>query len=379
MSKRDYYEVLGVAKNASEDEIKKAFRDLAMKHHPDRNPGDEEAATKFKEAAEAFEVLSDAEKRQIYDRHGFQGLQGVPMPDFGDLGSIFGSLGDIFGGLFGGARARGPQHGAHLGMAIEIDLIEAYRGCKKTIKVPRHEHCGECSGSGAKPGTKRAKCRQCGGSGATAMRMGPFQMSTPCNACGGAGSVITDPCPKCRGRGLIKVTRTLEIAIPPGADTGNRLTVRGEGETGDVGAPRGNLIVEVHVRPHELFRRDGEHLICQVPITFSQAALGGEIEVPTLEGPLKHTLRAGVQSGDVVRIPGKGMPIYGAGRKGDLHVVVILETPKNLSKRQEELLRELAELDQKNVSPQRKSFFDKVRELFTGGDEIEKKGAQTKP
>ena len=372
MSKRDYYEVLGVSKDASEDELKKAFRSLAMKYHPDRNPGDEEASARFKEVAEAFEVLSDPDKRQIYDRHGFQGLQGVPMPDFGDIGSLFGGLGSLFGGLFG-QQSRGPQRGANLGMALEIDLIEAYRGCKKTIKVPRHEHCSECHGSGAKAGSKPAKCRQCGGSGAMAVRMGPFQMSQTCNACGGAGSVITDPCPKCRGRGVTKVTRTLEVTIPPGVDTGTRMNIRGEGEIGDQDAPRGNLIVEIHLKPHPLFRRGEDNLLTQVPITFSQAALGAEIEVPSLEGTFKHTIKAGVQSGDVVIVHGKGMPIYGAGRSGNLHVELIVETPRNLSKRQEELLRELAELDHKNVSAQRKSFFDKLRELFTGGDETEKK------
>ncbi len=368
MSKRDYYEVLGVTKTAAEVEIKTAYRTLAMKHHPDRNPGDDEAASKFKEAAEAYAVLSDSEKRQIYDRHGFEGLQGVPMPDFGDLGGLFGGLGDILGGLFGGGRSRGPQRGAHLGMALEIDLIEAYRGCKKTVKVPRHDYCTECSGTGARHGSKPSRCRQCGGAGTTAVRMGPFQMSTPCNACGGEGTVITDPCPTCRGRGLVKVTRTLEIAIPPGADTGSRMTVRGEGETGDAGAPRGNLIIEIHVREHSFFTRKEDDLICEVPITFSQAALGAVIEVPSLDGKFTHTIRAGVQSGDVLRVPGKGMPIHGAGRFGDMRVVVIVETPKNLSERQEQLLRELAELDHKNVSARRKSFFEKLRELFTGAD-----------
>jgi molecular chaperone DnaJ len=375
MSKRDYYEVLGVAKNASEDEIKKAYRSLAMKYHPDRNPGDDEAAHLFKEAAEAYAVLSDNEKRERYDQYGHEGLQGVQMPDFGDLGGLlrgFG-LGDILGGLFGGGRG-GAQQGNHLGIALEIDLLEAFKGCTRTVDLPRHELCTECRGSGAKPGTKRATCRQCRGQGATEVRMGPFQMRTGCNACGGQGTVITDPCPQCRGRGRTKVTRKVEISIPAGIDHGDRLQRRGEGEAGEAGAPAGDLICEILVRDHPMFRRKEHDLICQVPITFSQAALGAEIEVPSLDGTFTHTIPAGVQSRDVVTVAGKGMPIRGAGgRRGQLHVVVIVETPKNLSKRQEELLRELAELDHKNVSAQRKGFFDKVRELFTGPESEEKK------
>jgi molecular chaperone DnaJ len=369
MSKRDYYEVLGVAKNAAEEEIKKAYRGLAMKYHPDRNPGDDEAAHKFKEAAEAYAVLSDMEKRQIYDRYGHEGLSGVAMPDFGNIDSIFQGLGDIFGGLFGGGGRRGPHGGNHLLCRVQIELIEAFRGCKRSIDVPRHELCSECGGSGAKRGSKPARCRQCNGRGATEVRMGPFQMRTQCNACGGAGSVITDPCRQCRGRGLVKVTRTIELTIPPGIDNGERVTLRGEGEAGDPGGQPGNLICEIHVREHSMFQREGENLICPVPITVSQAALGAEIEVPSLDGPFTHAIRPGVQSGDVLRIASKGMPIRGSGgRRGDLRVVVIVETPKNLSKRQEELFRELAELDQKIVSPQRKSFFEKLRGLFSGAE-----------
>jgi molecular chaperone DnaJ len=369
MTKRDYYEVLGVAKGASEEEIKKAFRGMTMKYHPDRNPGDDEASHKFKEAAEAYQVLSDSEKREVYDRYGHEGLQRSGMPDMSDFMQF--DLGDLLGNLFGGGGGRGrrgPQGGNHLGLALEIDLVEAFRGCKKTIEVPRHEHCSECNGNGAKPGSKPSRCRQCNGQGQQAVRMGPFQMSTTCTACGGAGSVITDPCSACRGRGKVKVKRQLEISIPAGIDSGNRITIRGEGDIGDPGTQRGNFICEIHVREHPLFRREGEHLICQVPITFSQAALGAEIEVPALDGPLTHSIKAGVQHGDVVRIPGKGMPIYGAGRRGDLHVILQVETPKNLSKRQEELFRELAEIEHKNVSAQRKSFFEKLRELFTGTD-----------
>jgi molecular chaperone DnaJ len=371
MSKRDYYEVLVVAKNAPEEEIKKAYRDLVMKYHPDRNPGDEEAAVKFKEAAEAYAVLSDAEKRQVYDRYGHEGLRQAGMPDI-DLGSLFqnlGGLGDILGSFFGGGQ-RGPQGGNHLGFELEISLDEAYRGCKKTVDIPRNELCPECNGSGAKRGSKPAKCRQCGGRGATEVRMGPFQMRTPCNACGGEGMVITDPCARCRGRGRVRVTRKLELPIPAGIDHGQRITLRGEGEAGEPGGPSGHLICEVHVREHDTFRRKGDDLICQVPITFSQAALGApEVQVPSLDGPLTHAIPGGVQSGAKIRIAGKGMPILGAGgRRGDLHMIVVVDTPSNLSERQMELFRELAELDHKNVSPQRKSFFEKLRELFTGAE-----------
>ena len=369
MSKRDYYEVLGVDKKSSEEEIKKAYRGLAMRYHPDRNPGDDDAAVKFKEAAEAYAILSDAEKRQIYDRYGHEGLSGVAMPDFGNLDSIFQGLGDIFGGLFGGGR-RGPQGGNHLGVAVEIDLLEAFRGCTRTVEIPRHELCRDCGGSGAKPGSKPAKCRQCNGRGARDVRMGPFQMRTQCNACGGAGSVITDPCRHCRGRGRVRVTRKVEVAIPAGIDHGQRYTLRGEGEAGEPGAPTGDLIVEVHVREHDTFDRKGDELICKaVPVTFSQAALGAEIEIPSLDGPVPYRIQAGIQSNTAIRIAGKGMPIRGAGgRRGDLFAIIVVDTPSDLSERQKELFRELAELDHKNVSPQRKSFFEKLRGLFTGAE-----------
>ena len=358
MSKRDYYEVLSVAKSASEEEIKKAYRGLAMKFHPDRNPGDDDAAIHFKEAAEAYAVLSDSQKRQVYDQYGHEGLSRAGMPDMGNMDSIFKGFADIFGDIFGGGgRQRGPQSGDHLGVEIEIDLIEAYRGCKKSVDIPRHELCSECNGSGARKGSKPATCRQCRGAGVTTISQGFFRVQQTCRACGGAGAVITDPCSSCRGRGRIKVTRTVPLDIPAGIAHGMRMTVRGEGEAGDAGAPRGNLICQIAVRDHPMFRRDGDQLICQVPITFSQAALGADVEVPSLDGPLTHAIRAGVQSGDVFRVYGKGMPILGAGgRRGDLHVVVLVETPIILSPRQTELLRDLAVLVLKNVSPQRELF-----------------------
>lgn len=351
MSKRDYYEVLGVGKNASEEEIRKAFRGLAMKHHPDRNPGDEEAAERFKEAAEAFEVLNDEDKREIYDQYGHAGLQNAGMPDMRGFQGV--GLGDILsalaGSMFGGGR-RGPKR-------LEIDLLEAYRGCVRTVEHRHHEECRECDGSGANPGSKAPRCRQCNGHGVLAVD--PFgMMRVPCSNCQGRGVLISDPCNRCRGAGRIEVTSNIEVKIPPGVESGQ-------------GIRRGNeVICEIHVREHSMFRRKGDDLICQVPITFSQAALGAEIEIPTLDGAVPHTIHPGVQSEDVLRIAGKGMPILGSGgRRGDLHVILIVETPRNLSKRQEELFRELADLDHKNVSPQRKSFFEKLRELFTGAED----------
>jgi molecular chaperone DnaJ len=354
MSKRDYYEVLGVERSASEEEIKKAFRALAMKHHPDRNPGDDEAAVLFKEVAEAYAVLSEPEKREIYDQYGHEGLSRGGMSGGADFEMMFrgAGLGDIFGDaisrIFGGGQQNVKR--------IEIDLIEAYRGCTKAVQHRHMEECRECRGTGAKPGTKAPRCQHCNGHGILAA--GPFgMMRVRCNACQGRGAIIRDPCASCRGNGQIEVTSRLEIAIPPGIESGQGIRHGGD------------AVFEIRVREHDLFRRKAEKLICEVPITFSQAALGAEIEVPSLDGKLMHTIRPGVQSGDVVRIPGKGMPILGAGgRRGDMHVILLVETPKNLSKRQEELLRELAELEHKNVSPQRKSFFDKLRELFTGAE-----------
>jgi molecular chaperone DnaJ len=365
--KTDLYEVLGVAKTATDEELKKAYRVLALKHHPDRNPGDEEAAAKFKEASEAYAILSDPEKRAVYDRYGFAGLQGG-LPNFGDAESIFESLGDLFGDFFGGGgrrRQRGPRPGEHVHYRIDIDLLEAARGTRKTITVPRREVCDECKGSGCKKGTKPATCRQCNGQGAVFLSQGFFRIQQTCRGCGGSGVVITDPCPGCRGWGRTQANRTLELNLPPGVFDGFTFALQGEGNAGAVaGAPRGDLICEVQVREHPLLHRDGDHLFCRLPISFSQAALGGVAMIPTLDGTIDHELPSGLQTGDIVSISGKGMPSLRSGRRGDLKVQVIIETPKKLTKRQEELFRELAELDQKHVTPQRKSFFDKVKEFF---------------
>jgi len=372
--KRDFYDVLGVRKEASDDELKKAYRGLAMKYHPDRNSGDEDAAHRFKEVAEAYAVLSDPQKRQTYDRYGFAGLNGISMPDFSSSQSIFDLFGDLLGGIFGGgARQRGPRPGQDLGFEMEIDLVEAYRGCTKSITIPRAENCSECGGSGCRKGTSPTQCRHCRGHGVVLTNQGFFRIQQTCRGCGGRGVIITDPCPHCQGTARVTIKRTLSVTIPAGSFSGLQLSVRGEGEAGAPGAPRGDLICQIHVREHSVFKREGDHLICQVPVTISQAALGGPIEVPTLDGIMNYTLKAGMQSGEVVRIAGKGMPNLRSRRKGDLHVIVTVETPRHLTKRQEELLRELAEIDKKHVSPQRKGFLEKLKSLFAGEPEEEKK------
>jgi len=370
-SKRDYYEILGVAKEADGEEIKRAYRKLAMQYHPDRTMGDPDGEEKFKEAAEAYEVLRDPEKRRRYDRYGHAGLEGMNIPHFNNAQSVFDIFGDLFGGIFGEQRGgrHGPQPGRDLQMAIEIELAEAYRGVTKSVTIPREENCPDCSGSGARRGTQPVTCRRCQGQGAVIVSQGFFRMQQTCSGCGGRGVVITDPCPGCHGHGRISVRRSIEVNIPPGVDTNTRIRLPGEGEAGEPGAPRGDLYCVTRVREHQLFQREGPHLICQVPITFSQAALGGIVEVPTLDGRLNHTLKRGVQSGEVVRINGKGMPTLQRGgrpgRPGDLLVQLVVETPRQLNKRQEELFRELAELEQKNVSPQRKSFLEKLKDFFT--------------
>ena len=368
--KRDYYEVLGIAKDADEDALKKAYRKLAMQHHPDRNPGNPDADAHFKEAAEAFEVLRDPQKRARYDRYGHAGLEGVPGHDFRNPESVFDMFGDIFGDIFGGrGRRRGPRAGNDLQLTLEIDLIEAYRGLKRELKIPRSERCNDCGGSGAKPGSQPSPCRRCNGQGVVIQGQGFFRVQQTCSACRGQGAVITDPCKTCRGQGAVQVERDVTIAIPPGIDDGNTLLVRGEGEGGDPGAPAGDLHCIIRVRPHPLFVRQATELHCEVPIAFSQAALGGSLEVPTLEGKyINATLQRGTQGGDEIRLPGKGMPNVRGGRAGDLVVHLRVVTPTNLTKRQDELLRELADLDGKHVSPERKSFLERVKAFFTASE-----------
>jgi len=377
-AKRDLYEILGISREAAAEDVKKAYRQMALKHHPDRNPGDKEAEKKFREAAEAYDVLSDAEKRQRYDRYGHAGLEGAAFHDFRSTDDIMSAFSDIFGGgLFGdlfSARRRGPRPGPDLLMKLEIELLEAARGTSRGIEVSRQEFCGECRGSGSRKGTIATPCNYCGGRGQIVQARGFFQVATTCPACGGEGVRITDPCPNCRGAGRTPSAAKLQVDVPPGVESGMWLQLRNQGELGDLGAPRGNLRIQVVVKKHPFFERRRNDLICQVPISFAQATLGAEVQVPTLEGPDRLAVPRGTQSGEILRIKGRGMPdISGRGR-GDELVEVVVETPRNLTPRQEELLREFAEIEHTQVSPRTKSFFEKLRDYFTEEDETTERG-----
>jgi molecular chaperone DnaJ len=366
-AKRCFYEILGVSRDADDETLKKAYRRLAMQYHPDRNVGNHEAEVKFKEAAEAYEVLRDPQKRQRYDRYGHAGLEGAPGPHFTNADSVMDLFGDLFGDVFGGGRRRrGPQPGRDLQVALELDLTEAYRGTRKDLKIPREETCADCGGSGARRGTQPSVCRRCQGQGVVLQGQGFFRIQQTCNACGGRGAVIPDPCPTCRGGGVVAVQRSLSVPVPAGVEDGMSIRLSGEGEAGSPGAPPGDLYCVIRVRPHPLFLRQGQDLHCEVPITVSQAALGGAVEVPTLEGKfLAQQLPRGTQSGDELRVRGKGMPHVRGGRPGDLVVHLRVLIPRNLTKRQEELLRELGELDGNHVPAERKSFLERVREFFS--------------
>jgi molecular chaperone DnaJ len=376
--KRDYYEVLGVSKSASSKELADAYRKLAIKYHPDKNPGNEEAVACFKEAAEAFEVLSDREKRARYDRFGHAGVGGA-APHFGDVNDIFeafgGIFGDgIFGDIFGGGRRRSRQtRGADVQCTITLDLPEAARGCQKTIRFQRHEACELCRGEGAKPGTGRKTCSACGGRGHVIQSAGILRVQATCRSCGGAGTVIEHPCEGCRGVGYVVREVTREVTVPAGVDEDMQLRLAGEGDPDPQGGPRGNCICFIRIKDHPLFERQGQHLVCRVPITYAQAALGSTIEVPTLQGKKEHTIPAGTQTGDVFRLARLGMPDpRHRSSMGDLLVQVNIEVPRQLSPREEELLRQLAEVEQTHVSPHRKSFFEKLKEYFVPrGEETE--------
>ncbi len=376
-TKRDYYEVLGLKREATADEIKKAYRQHALKNHPDKNPGDQDAESRFKEAAEAYEVLSDQGKRQRYDRYGHAGMEGAGVHDFRNAEDIMSAFSDIFGGglfgdVFGGAgggggggRRRGPRPGMDLRVNLEIDLVEAARGVSKPLNITRQEPCGECRGTGARKGTTPTTCDYCRGQGQVIQSRGFFQLATTCPACGGEGKRINDPCPECRGGGRVATPATLTVNVPPGITSGMSLESRGQGEAGDPGAPRGNLRIQIFVRKHPFFERRGNDLICHLPISFPQAALGAEIEVPTLDGTDHLTVPKGTQSGEILRIKGHGMPDLNGRARGDILVQVNVETPRRLSAREEELLRELAEIEEEDVSPRRRSFFEKLKDYFT--------------
>lgn len=376
-TKRDFYEVLGVAKTASDDEIKKAYRKLAGKYHPDRNPGDANAVAAFKEAAEAFDVLSNPDKRARYDRFGHAGVEGGPAGagGFQDVGDIFEAFGDMFGDLFGGGGGRRggggvrARKGDSLQTSLTIDLLDAAVGCTRELQIEKHVPCTTCNGSGAKPGTQPVKCDYCDGRGQVIQSQGFFRVQTTCPSCRGRGTTIREKCPDCRGQRVIAEKSKLEVKIPAGIDNGMQLCIRGEGEAGENGGPPGDLFVDIRVKSHPLFNRDGRNLMCEVPITFTQAALGTELDIPILTGKHRIAIPAGTQPGEVFRLKAQGMPDPHGGPRGDLLVQFQVEVPKKLTKKQEELLRELAELDETQVSPQRKTFFDSLKTFFSKEDE----------
>lgn len=371
MSKRDYYEVLGVERSSTDQEIKKAYRRVAMKYHPDRNPDDADADAKFKEATEAYEVLLDKEKRQAYDQFGHAGIdQTMGGGGFqgGSFSDIFGDVfGDIFGG--GGGRRSGPQRGSDLRYTLEVSLEEAVRGATTEIRVPSLQHCGTCDGTGAKPGTSPTTCGGCGGAGQVRMQQGFFQVQQTCPQCRGRGKTISDPCTDCRGQGLVEKTKTLSVKVPPGVDTGDRIRLSGEGEAGPAGGPAGDLFVQISVRQHPIFERDGRHLYCEIPINFADAALGGELEVPTLDGRVKLKIPPETQTGKLFRLRGKGVKPVRGGAVGDLLCRAVIETPVNLNKDQKRLLEEFRESIEESgseQSPKQSSWFEGVKSFFDG-------------
>jgi molecular chaperone DnaJ len=380
-TQRCYYEVLSVTKTASGDEIKRAYKKLALQYHPDRNPGDDAAVEKFKEAAEAYEVLSDSEKRSLYDRFGHNGVKGArggAGPQYQDLGDIFEQFGDIFGDLFGGGGGRrrggrsGPRRGEHLRADLDITLVEAAKGCEKELTLDRKKACSRCSGSGAEPGHQPEKCDYCGGQGQVVQAQGFFRVQTTCPACRGAGQVIRHKCNSCYGSGRQEESVTLNVKIPAGIDNGMQLCLRGEGESGPNDGPRGDLYVDIRVREDKRFKREGTHLICEVPITYTQAALGTEVDLSLIEGKQTLKIPAGTQPGDVIKLRGKGLTDPRGGRGGDLHVVVKLVVPKKLDAPHEEAIRKLAEVEKTRVNPHEKGWFEKVVDFFSGDEEEDK-------
>ncbi|MCL4802088.1 MAG: molecular chaperone DnaJ [Burkholderiales bacterium] len=371
MAKRDYYEVLGVNRDADEEAIKKAFRKLAMKHHPDRNHGNPEAENLFKEAKEAYDVLSDAQKRAAYDRFGHAGVDPSAGAGFGGRGfeNFADAFGDIFSDIFGGGRTRSSVHrGADLRYNLEITLEQAARGTETKIRIPTAETCATCGGSGAKAGTKPQTCPTCDGHGQVRMQQGFFSIQQTCPRCHGSGKYVADPCATCGGAGRVKAHKTLSVRIPPGVDEGDRIRLAGEGEPGARGGPAGDLYVQIHVRPHPVFTREHDDLHCEMPVSFVTAALGGEIEIPTLDGSAKIKIPAETQSGKVFRLRGRGVKGVRSSSPGDLFCHVMIETPVNLTTRQKELLREfeaITQEDSERHNPRAKSWMDRVREFFT--------------
>lgn len=385
MAKRDYYEVLGIGRDAGQEEIKKAYRRLAVKYHPDKNPG-KDSEEKFKEAAEAYEVLSDPQKKARYDQFGHEGIQsefsrGGSFGGFGfDLeealrmfnsafGRSSGGGGSVFDDFFGGntvGREQSGRRGADLRYDLEISLKEAASGMETTIQVPRSEICSVCRGTGAKPGTKSTACPTCGGSGQVRYSQGFFSVRQTCNRCRGEGKIVETPCGNCRGEGRVRRRRKISVKVPPGVESGSRLKMAGEGEAGMRGSPPGDLYIVIHVREHEIFERHGNDLLCEVPISFSQAALGAEIAVPTLDGKVKMKIPAGTQTGRVFRLKGKGIAdLHGYG-KGHQYVRTIVETPTRLTEKQKELLQGFSESGGEHNQPLRKNFLEKLKRALGG-------------
>ena len=371
--KRDYYEVLGVSRDASPEEIKRAYRRLALKYHPDKNPGDKEAEEKFKEAAEAYEVLSDPEKRKLYDQYGHDGLKGVHMHDFRSVEDIFSTFGDVFGDLFGGSffqdlfgapfrrggvgrgvYHRYPRRGANLRVVVPVTLEEVYSGAEKTISLRSHVPCAQCGGSGMDRNSREEMCPTCQGRGVYIQSSGFFQISTTCPDCHGAGKVVKNPCSACQGSGKALKDREIKVKIPPGVDEGDRIRIPGEGEPGEHGGPRGDLFCDIQIQPHPYFVRKGDDLYCEIPIGIATAALGGKVEVPTIRGKIAQVkIRPGTQSGEIYRLRGEGLPRRERRGYGDLYVVIHVETPRNLTREQKKLLEEFGKTEQVNPAPRK--------------------------
>lgn len=375
MSKRDYYEVLGVGNQVNESDLKKAYRKLAMEHHPDRNPDDPASEEKFKQLSEAYAVLSDPQKRSAYDQFGHAGLAGAGgVPDFGDLGGFADVFGDLFGDLFGGGRGtRGRgQRGADLRYNLEVDLDAVLNGTRPSLEIPKMKACETCRGSGARPGTSKRSCGRCNGRGQLVFQQGFFRVNRPCDSCDGSGEVIQDPCGDCRGAGRVETLQTIQVSVPPGVEDGSRLRLSGEGEAGVAGGSPGDLYVVIHVRRHTLFDREGTDLHCEIPVPFVTAALGGEIEVPTLEGRVKTTIPEGTQSGKLLRLRGKGLPPLEPRlspeqvkkMRGNFYGKIFVEVPTKLNARQREVLEQFAAESGTEVSPATSGFLDRLKDFF---------------
>jgi molecular chaperone DnaJ len=387
MSKsNDYYQILGVAKTASQEEIKKAYRKLAIKYHPDKNPGNKEAEEKFKELSQAYEILSDTGKRSQYDQFGHEafsrsgaragaGYEGFDFHDPSDIfREVFGGAGgsgffdEIFGGS-SGRRSGGHTDGSDLRFDLEIDFEEAVFGTDKKILIPRMETCADCKGNGCAPGSGRKTCPACGGRGQTSVSQGFFSLRQTCRNCGGSGQIIEKPCQKCHGQALVRTEKTLKIHIPPGVDTGSRLRVANEGEGGTKGGRQGDLYIIIHVRPHEIFKRDSQDVICELPIDFVTAALGGIVEAPTVTGKTKLKISEGTQNGAVLRLKGKGMPSLKGGQRGDQYVKIFVEIPTRLNNQQKDILHQFSEVSKGASShPIIDSFISKAKKFFSGGE-----------